>query len=63
LDGAELRRIRDRLLLTQVALGKILGMAGNTVSRKERGLLRIKRSEALAVMALWRERINQKRGG
>lgn len=61
MTGSELRRIRDRLLLTQAGLGKILGISANTVSRKERGKLPIKRSEALAVMGLWRERLDQVR--
>jgi DNA-binding transcriptional regulator YiaG len=40
-DGKELRAIRMRLKLTQVALADQLGVTGNTVARWERDEVRI----------------------
>jgi DNA-binding transcriptional regulator YiaG len=59
LNGSELRRIRQRLLLTQVGLGKILDVDAGTVSRWEREILPIKQTVARAVLGLWRERLDQ----
>jgi DNA-binding transcriptional regulator YiaG len=41
MTGAELRRIRRRLGLTQVALAARLGVHGNSLARWERNLVRI----------------------
>jgi DNA-binding transcriptional regulator YiaG len=41
MTGAELRRIRTRLGLTQAALAERLGVTGNTVARWERDEVRI----------------------
>lgn len=44
MDGAELRRIRERLGWTQQQLADELGVAANTVARWERGELGMRES-------------------
>ncbi len=40
--GAELRRIRKQLGLTQAKLAALVGVAANTIARQERGEMGIK---------------------
>lgn len=44
--GDEVRRIRNRLRLTQAALAVKIGVASNSVARWERGEMRIRESAA-----------------
>jgi transcriptional regulator with XRE-family HTH domain len=48
-DGAWLRQTRERLGLTQAALGEAIGLHPNTVARIERGELPLERVTRLAV--------------
>jgi transcriptional regulator with XRE-family HTH domain len=52
LTGAELRAARLMMDLSQQQLGDLLGQTGNTTSRLERGVGRIKRLTELAVEQL-----------
>jgi DNA-binding transcriptional regulator YiaG len=52
LTGAELRRTRLRLDLTQVELANVLEVTSDTVSRWERGAHRVPGAVALAMEAL-----------
>jgi transcriptional regulator with XRE-family HTH domain len=47
--GLELRRIRDRLKLTQVAFAARLGLTANSLARLERGERGV--SETVAILA------------
>ncbi len=52
MKGRDLRRIRNRLCLTQVELAAALGMTGNTVARMERDETPIMRTTELALTYL-----------
>lgn len=52
MKGSELKRVRERLRLTQVQLAAELGIQSNTVARYERDVLAIPRTVELAVQAL-----------
>jgi len=49
MTGQELRERRQKAGLTQVQLGALLDMPGNTVARYERGEMPIRRVVALAL--------------
>jgi len=55
MSGARLRDVRRRLGITQAALGVALGISALEISRKERGVRKITKQQALAVECLlWR---------
>ena len=59
-DPQKLRQIRERLGKSQAELGELLGVAGNTVARWERGLLIPPRIAELAAEYLL---LTHKKGG
>lgn len=52
MKGRDLRRIRNRLRLTQVGLAAALGMTGNSIARMERDETPIMRPTELALRYL-----------
>src|SRR3990172_13397409 len=52
ITGAEIRRIRQRLGLTQEAFGRLVGVHFVTVSRWERGTLGVRESAARLIRLL-----------
>jgi transcriptional regulator with XRE-family HTH domain len=52
MTGAELRRLRRRLGLTQRELAELVGVHANSIARQERGELGIKESLARLVRLL-----------
>ncbi|MDH5641718.1 MAG: helix-turn-helix domain-containing protein [Nitrospira sp.] len=52
MTGAQLRRIRDRLGLTQVAMAQRIGVTPNSVARWERGEMKITEPVARLVTLL-----------
>jgi transcriptional regulator with XRE-family HTH domain len=52
MTGIELRRIRQRLGLTQAAFAKLVGVTSNSIARQERGEMGIREPLARLVMML-----------
>ena len=52
MTGAELRRIRQQLGLTQAALAELVGVTPNSIARQERGELGIRESQARLIQLL-----------
>lgn len=59
MDTKELKRRRERLGLTQKELAQILGIAPNTVTRYESGVLKIPKYMDLALEALERRQLEE----
>lgn len=57
--GAELKRCRDRLKLTQVAMAKEIGIHPNSLARMERGDMTI--SEPIAKLVRLIVKVSKKR--
>lgn len=64
ITGAEIRRIRHRLGLTQEAFGRLVGVHFVTVSRWERGTLGVRESAAKMMRLLAKQpaKANRPRG-
>jgi DNA-binding transcriptional regulator YiaG len=60
INGAELKRQREALGLSQVQLGRHLAVAANTIARWERGELKV---EHPGMLSLALEALRQKNGG
>ncbi len=52
MTGKNLRRIRQRLEMTQTKMGIAIGMRKNTVARMERGEMPIRKTTVMAVRYL-----------
>jgi len=61
MTAKELRRLRERLEMTQTELGEALGMQRNSITRMELGLRPITKVTALAVTHL--VAMKSKKGG
>ncbi len=61
MTGGELRKLRDRLKMTQAELGEALGMQRNSITRMELGLMPIRKVTELAVNHL--VAMKSKKGG
>jgi len=59
MTGAELRRIRKQLGLTQAALAHLVGVTPNSIARQERGELGIREAQARLLMLLAERRTSK----
>jgi DNA-binding transcriptional regulator YiaG len=60
--GKELRRLRERAGLSQMALAKLAGIHARTIMRWELGQVPIPKLEALGLVALLKEKKGDARG-
>jgi DNA-binding transcriptional regulator YiaG len=63
MTGDEVRALRRRLKLTQVQFGELIGVAGNSVARWERGEMRVRESAARLMRLLAERRPTRRRKG